>query len=287
MTNKQPKTLRSEIYRIMFLSDRRDEQLFDIILIFLIIASVIVVMLETVERLQVRFAQLFYIVEWTFTVIFTIEYLLRLYAAKNARAYATSFFGVVDLMAILPAYLGLFFIGSQYFMVVRALRLLRIFRIFKLGHFMAEGTMIMDAMRASRPKITVFLFFVSLLVTLMGSFMYLIEGGENPGFTSIPRSIYWAIVTLTTVGYGDITPVTELGQFISAFVMILGYAVIAVPTGIVTNELMHVSSQLDQRECERCGLVGHDIDARYCKQCGERLAKVIILQNESALQSTE
>ncbi|MFK7933224.1 MAG: ion transporter [Saprospiraceae bacterium] len=268
---EQQKTLRSEIHRIMFLSDRRDEQIFDIILVILILASVITVMLETVERLHVRFAQLFYIIEWAFTIIFTIEYLLRLYSAKNARAYATSFFGIVDLMAILPAYLGLFFIGSQYFMVVRALRLLRIFRIFKLGHFMDEGALILDAMRASRPKITVFLFFVLLLVTMMGSLMYLIEGGENPGFTSIPRSIYWAIVTLTTVGYGDITPVTELGQFISAFVMILGYAVIAVPTGIVTSELMSHSDEGDGRSCPRCGLEGHDLDARFCKQCGERL----------------
>lgn len=276
MTTSSKKTLRSEIHRIMFLSDRRDEQLFDIVLVILILASVIIVMLETVERIQVRFAQLFYILEWTFTIIFTIEYLLRLYAAKNAKNYAFSFFGVVDLMAILPAYLGLFFIGSQYFMVVRALRLLRIFRIFKLGHFMDEGALIMDAMRASRPKITVFLFFVLLLVTLMGSFMYLIEGGENPGFTSIPRSIYWAIVTLTTVGYGDITPVTELGQFISAFVMIMGYAVIAVPTGIVTNELMNTSDGKDHRDCTRCGLKGHEIDARYCKQCGERLGETVV-----------
>lgn len=276
MTTKQQKTLRSEIHRLLFLSDRRDEQIFDIVLIFLILTSVLTVMLETVERIQVQFAQVFYILEWTFTIIFTIEYLLRLYAAQSAKKYAMSFFGIVDLMAILPTYLGLFFVGSKYFMVVRALRLLRIFRIFKLGHFMDEGTLIMDAMRASRPKITVFLFFVLLLVTMMGSVMYLIEGGENPGFTSIPRSIYWAIVTLTTVGYGDITPVTELGQFISAFVMIMGYAVIAVPTGIVTNELMNSSNDKDNRTCMRCGLEGHEVDARYCKQCGERLGEVIV-----------
>lgn len=271
MTKQQEKTFREEIYRIMFRTNQKEERLFDIILIVLILASVIAVMLETVDRIQVRFSQVFIILEWFFTIIFTVEYLLRLYAVRKPMRYATSFYGVVDLIAILPTYLGIFFVGSKYFMVVRALRLLRIFRIFKLGHFMEEGAMIMDAMRASRPKILVFLFAVSLIVTIMGSTMYLIEGGENPGFTSIPRSIYWAIVTLTTVGYGDITPVTELGQFISALVMITGYAVIAVPTGIVTNELINGSSE-DARTCDRCGKEGHDDDARYCKQCGERLS---------------
>lgn len=274
MTKPTNKTLRSEVRRIMFQSDQRDGQLFDIVLILLILASVLMVMLETVESIQSRFTRLFYILEWTFTIIFTIEYLLRLYAAERARKYAASFFGVVDLMAILPTYLELFLVGSKYFMVVRALRLLRIFRIFKLGHFLDEGTMIMNAMRASRPKITVFFFFVLLLVTLMGSVMYLIEGATNSDFSSIPRSIYWAIVTLTTVGYGDITPMTELGQFISALVMIMGYAVIAVPTGIVTNELMSNSGERDKRTCTRCGLKGHDVDARYCRQCGERLGEI-------------
>lgn len=270
MTKQQKKTFREEVYRIMFRTRKKEERLFDIILIVLILASVIVVMLETVDRIHVRFSQLFIVLEWGFTIIFTIEYALRLYAVRKPRRYATSFYGIVDLVAILPTYLSIFFAGSQYFMVVRALRLLRIFRIFKLGHFMKEGAMIMNAMRASQPKILVFLFAVSLIVTIMGSTMYLIEGGENPGFTSIPRSIYWAIVTLTTVGYGDITPVTELGQFISAFVMITGYAVIAVPTGIVTNELIN-SSVEGRRICERCGKKGHDGDARYCKQCGEKL----------------
>lgn len=248
-------------------------KLFDVVLLILISLSVIVVMLESVTSLQARFAELFLYLEWGFTIVFTIEYLLRLYCVYHPWKYASSFFGVIDLLAILPTYLSIFVAGTQYFLVIRALRLMRIFRIFKLGHFLNEGQIIIRAMRASLNKITVFLLFVVIMVMIIGSIMYLVEGGQNSGFTSIPRSIYWAIVTLTTVGYGDITPSTELGQFLSAIVMILGYAILAVPTGIVTGELIESNRKKNHttQTCRFCGQEGHDDDALYCKYCGNMM----------------
>lgn len=263
---------REKIYQVIFETDTPDGKLFDIILLFIILASVIVVMLESVSNLQVRYGTFFYVVEWIFTIFFTIEYILRLYSIYRPKKYATSFFGVIDLLAILPTYIDLFIPGTHTLLVIRALRLLRIFRIFKLASFIKESYVILDALRASRYKITVFISFIMILVTLLGSVMYLVEGGQDSGFTSIPRSIYWAIVTLTTVGYGDISPVTEVGQVIAAAIMILGYSVIAVPTGIVSAEMVARSGvSSTTRCCHYCGEEGHDDDAKFCKFCGEEL----------------
>lgn len=265
--------LKERLHEIIFEAETQAGKAFDVALLIAIIASVLVVMLESVKSYQTNFGEVLYVLEWIFTIFFTIEYLLRLYCVYRPWKYAISFFGVIDLLAILPTYLSLFILGAQTLLVIRILRLMRVFRIFKLGHFMVQGEVLLKALKASRVKITVFLFFVVLMVTIIGAVMYLVEGGEpDTTFTSIPRSIYWAIVTLTTVGYGDITPVTELGQFLSALVMILGYAVLAVPTGIVSVELMKQPNLNETTQsCRYCGIEGHDNDAIYCKRCGERL----------------
>lgn len=264
--------LKEKLHEIIFEADTPTGKLFDIALLIAISTSVILVMLESVASIQAQFNRAFYIAEWAFTIFFTIEYFLRLYSVYRPLKYATSFFGIIDLLAIIPTYLSVFIIGTHYFLVIRALRLLRIFRIFKLGHFLVEGSMIIRALKASRAKITVFLTFVMLMVIIIGALMYLVEGGANPSFSSIPRSIYWAIVTLTTVGYGDITPVTSIGQFLSAAVMILGYGVLAVPTGIVSAEFIRGNNlSTNTQACRFCGKEGHDDDAEYCKYCGEKL----------------
>ncbi|MCO6480446.1 MAG: ion transporter [Phaeodactylibacter sp.] len=270
----QRNKLKEKIHEVIFEADTPMGKAFDVALLILIIASVLVVVLESVHNLQTRYSSFFYALEWGFTIVFTIEYILRLYCVYRPMKYAVSFFGIIDLLAILPTYISLFIYGTQYLLVIRGLRLLRVFRIFKLGHFLAEADTIVKALRASRAKITVFLTFVLLLVIVIGSVMYLVEGGQNEGFSSIPRAIYWTIVTLTTVGYGDITPVTELGQFLSAFIMILGYAIIAVPTGIVSAEMvadMKGIARNNTQACRYCGREGHADDAVYCKYCGERL----------------
>jgi len=273
-SHKRP--VRDRIHEIIFEADTPLGKFFDISLLVLIVLSVITVMLETVSGWSAEAMRVFVILEWAFTIIFTIEYLLRLWVTIYPIKYATSFYGVVDLLSILPTYIGLFLTsaGTQYFAVIRALRLLRIFRIFKLGKYLAEGDQLRRALVASRSKITVFLFVITILVVLIGSLMYLIEGGQNEGFTSIPKGVYWAIVTLTTVGYGDITPSSDVGQFLSAVVMILGYAIIAVPTGIVTNEMMQAANKPNRTNtqvCRFCAREGHDDDAVYCKYCGGRL----------------
>ena len=272
--NPEQDTLRERLHEIIFEADTPVGKFFDILLLVFILLSIVVVMLESVDQYAEAYGTAFVIIEWILTIFFTIEYLLRLYAVLRPIKYATSFFGVIDLLSILPAYLSLFALGSQSLLTIRALRLLRVFRIFKLGHYMNEGAVIMSALRASYNKILVFLFFILVIVTIIGSVMYLLEGEKNPAFTSIPRSIYWAIVTLTTVGYGDITPQTNIGQFLSAAVMILGYAVIAVPTGIVTNELMQgQENPVNTQACRYCGKEGHSDDAVYCKYCGQMLER--------------
>ena len=221
-----------------------------------------------------EYQDLFAVLEWVFTIFFTIEYVLRLYCVYRPIKYALSFFGIIDLLAILPAYISFLFPEVRALAAVRAMRILRVFRIFKLARFIKEGYVIMAAMRASLPKITFFLVFIVLVVTVMGSVMYIIEGGVDSTFDSIPRSIYWAIVTLTTVGYGDISPSTPLGQFIASVIMIMGYVVIAVPTGIVSAEL--VSGEHEQHNsinCRYCAQEGHDDDAVHCKYCGELLVE--------------
>ena len=269
----QKNELKEKIHEIIFEADTPAGKAFDIVLLVLIVASVLVVTLESVRDLQSHYSNFFYALEWSFTIIFTIEYILRLYCVYRPAKYATSFFGVIDLLAILPTYISLVIYGTQYLLVIRALRLLRVFRIFKLGHFLSEGEVIIRALKASRAKITVFLTFILLLIIIIGSIMYLVEGGQNEDFSSIPRSIYWTVVTLTTVGYGDITPVTELGQFLSAFIMILGYAILAVPTGIVSAEMVSglKGNTFTTQACRYCGKEGHETDAVYCKYCGERL----------------
>jgi voltage-gated potassium channel len=228
-------------------------------------------MLDSVKSINQEYGNLLYILEWVFTILFTIEYLLRIYCIGKPLGYVKSFFGIIDFLAILPTYIGLFFPSTRYFTVVRILRVLRIFRVLKFVQYLGAAKTLLSALRQSRRKITVFIFTVLTLVVIFGSLMYIIEGEEN-GFTSIPRSIYWAIVTLTTVGYGDISPNTPLGQTFAAFIMILGYGIIAVPTGIVTAELSKTEYKIVSTQvCKECSMEGHDIDAKYCKYCGSKL----------------
>lgn len=262
---------KEKIHEIIFEADTPMGKTFDVVLLVAILASLIVVMLESVDSLSRTYAKLFFWAEWFFTILFTIEYGLRIYCIYRPRRYIFSFYGIIDFLAILPAYLSLVIVGSQYFTVIRGLRLIRVFRIFKLGHFMNEGELILRALRSSRAKILVFLTFISLVTVVIGAIMYMVEGGSNPDFSSIPRGIYWAIVTLTTVGYGDITPQTALGQMLSALVMIMGYAVIAVPTGIVSAEMIITTKRDNTQACRYCGKEGHANDARFCKYCGEAL----------------
>lgn len=262
---------RRRLHEIIFEADTPAGKLFDVALLILIVISVLAVTLETVPELRIRYGSLLRLVEWVLTVLFTIEYVLRLSVVKRPLRYATSFYGIVDLFSILPTYLSIFFAGSQSLLVIRALRLLRVFRILKLAHFVVEARQLGAAVYASTRKIIIFLGVVSTLVVIIGASMYLIEG-ERGGFTSIPLAIYWAIVTLTTVGYGDIAPTTVLGKMFASVVMILGYAIIAVPTGIVTVELTNVHRKTrNTRACPACGLEGHDFDARHCKACGAEL----------------
>ncbi|MEM6645703.1 MAG: ion transporter [Bacteroidota bacterium] len=264
--------VRQRTHDIIFGADTPAGKAFDVALIIAIVMSVAAVMLESIAHIAADYGPLLRVAEWGFTILFTIEYALRIYAVAKPRTYIFSFFGVVDLLAILPTYLSLLLPGTQYLLVIRLLRILRVFRVLKLVQFLEEAQLLKEALRASSRKITVFMFTVVTLVVIVGSLMYLIESPET-GFTSIPRSIYWAIVTLTTVGYGDISPQTDLGQFLASIVMILGYAIIAVPTGIVTVELTRAEreSMASARSCSACASTGHAPDAVYCKYCGDEL----------------
>lgn len=262
---------RDQLHEIIFEADTPAGKLFDVVLIWSIIISVAVVLLDSVASVRMKYGELLTTIEWFFTILFTIEYVLRLLSVRQPWRYAASFFGLVDLLAILPTYVSLLIPGSQYLLTIRILRLLRIFRVFKLAAYLNEGQLIIAALRSSRRKISVFLFAVLVIVVIIGSVMYVVEGADN-GFDSIPTGIYWSIVTLTTVGYGDISPQTPLGKTVASLVMIVGYAIIAVPTGIVTAELAHIAkSQVTTQACPACGLEGHDHDAVYCKYCGELL----------------
>ncbi len=244
---------------------------FDVGLIICIIASVLAVMLDSVPWIHSRFGEEFYIAEWFFTILFTIEYGLRLWCIQNTALYARSFYGIIDLLGIIPTYLSLFVAGTQYLLVIRVLRVLRVFRVLRMVRYVGEAELLVQALRASSRKIIVFISTVVALVIIFGSLMYLIEGEEH-GFTSIPKSIYWAIITLTTVGYGDIAPVTPLGQGLASFIMIMGYGIIAVPTGIVTLELSEASRRsANTRTCPACSAEGHTREATYCWRCGEHL----------------
>jgi voltage-gated potassium channel len=270
--NKQKLSWQQRLHQTIYESNTPAGKAFDIALLIFIISSIVVVMLDSIVSLHAKYGPLFYWLEWIFTILFTIEYILRLICIKRPWQYVTSWLGIIDLLAIIPSYLSIFYAGAQSLLVFRALRLLRIFRIFKLTHFMTEMQFLKTAMRSSLKKISIFMLLVLALVIILGSIMYLIEGREN-GFNSIPESIYWAIVTITTVGYGDISPVTPLGKFVASIIMFIGYGIIAVPTGIVTNEMMQaVRNKKHLHEtCPACGREGHDDDAAYCKWCGEKL----------------
>ena len=269
---------RERIFEIIFESDTAEGRWFDIILMICILLSIAIVLMETVPSLQEKYGDLFYILEWVFTGVFTLEYAMRIYSVYRPKRYVLSFFGLVDLVSILPTYLSFFIVGSQQLMVIRALRLLRIFRIFKLGNFLSPARHIMNSLVKSLPKIAVFLSAILVIVIIIGSFMYMIEADVNPEYDSIPRSIYWTIVTITTVGYGDITPVTNIGQFLSAMIMLLGYAIIAVPTGIISTEIIKSDLQkdveskkdkvhLNTQTCHFCAAEDHFDDARFCYEC--------------------
>jgi voltage-gated potassium channel len=265
------KTLRERIYNIVYHSDSWAGWLFDVILLTLIATSVIVVLIDSIPTYSNEYGDIFNALEWIFTVLFSIEYILRIYIHKKPLQYVFSFMGIIDLLAILPTLLSFVLVGSGYLIIMRAVRLLRIFRIFKLAGYLTEINFLLSAIYHSYRKISVFMLFVIVMVIILGSFMHLIEGGEN-GFDTIPNSIYWAVVTLTTVGYGDISPVTPLGRFFAVTIMLCGYGIIAVPTGIVTNELVLAaqrrrSSEIN-RSCNNCFAEGHDSDALYCKYCG-------------------
>ena len=246
---------------------------FEEILIVLIFASILVVALDSVTEIHQQLGWLLDALEWFFTISFTIEYLLRIYSSPHPIRYITSFFGIIDLITILPTYIAFIFPQAHTFLILRILRVFRVFRLLKLVKMMRAGTTIVTALKASKAKIIVFLVFVLMLVTLMGSVLYIVEAGQDSGFTNIPNSIYWAIVTLTTVGYGDIAPATWMGKLIAACIMIIGYSVIAVPTGIVSAEFVREAkkSKKTNNECPRCGKEEHELEARYCNRCGEKL----------------
>jgi len=263
--------LRHRLHEIIFEADTPAGKAFDVVLLFSIVASVLIVMLDSVSEYSAAYGDLFYGIEWFFTILFTIEYVLRIYSVQKASGYIFSFYGLVDLLSILPTYISILLPGSQYFLVIRILRVLRVFRVLKFAQYLIEINQLRKALASSRRKITVFIFTVITITVIVGSLMYVVEGPEN-GFTSIPKGMYWAIVTLTTVGYGDISPQTNLGQMMSAVIMILGYGIIAVPTGIVTAELTRAQPKGHTTEvCPYCSREGHDADAEYCKYCGARL----------------
>ena len=260
---------RQKLYSIVFENDTKAGRLFDIVLLWCILISVLIAMLDSVPQLNANFGFEFYLVEWAFTILFTIEYIIRVAVNPKRVKYIFSFWGIVDLLAILPAYLSLLFTGTQYFLIVRIFRLLRVFRILRLVQFNREATVLISALRASAFKISIFFSTVVTIVVLLGTIMYVVESPDNDGFTSIPQSIYWAVITITTVGYGDIVPQTVLGKFISSFAMIIGYAIIAVPTGIVTVEMSKSAER--KKTCPECGFK-NPANSNYCNDCGGKLA---------------
>lgn len=267
-------SFKNELYEIVFEADTPKGKAFDIVLLLLIFLSIIFVALESVQTIAQKHGLLLFYLEWGITIFFSIEYFLRIFIVINKRSYILSYYGLIDLLSILPSFIGIFFTGAQGLVVIRALRLLRIFRILKLSRYVQDSTTIIAALKASKTKILVFLYTVILIVIIIGTIMYLIEGEEN-GFNSIPEGIYWAIVTLTTVGYGDIAPATTIGRFIASFVMILGYGIIAVPTGIVTAEFaLGIKKPVTTQVCPDCLFEGHDEDAKYCKKCGFELNRL-------------
>jgi voltage-gated potassium channel len=276
LSNQSP--LQQAIFDVIFGYESRAGRWFDIALIVLILSSVTALLADSVASIHSNYGGLIYRLEWAFTLIFTLEYFLRIYSTPNKRAYLFSFYGIIDLFSILPTYLAFLFPSAAYLLVIRIMRVLRIFRILKLFRYIGEANLLYAALLQARRKIFVFLFSVLVLIIIFGALMFVIEGPEN-GFTNIPVSIYWAIVTITTVGYGDIAPQTSLGQFVAAFAMICGYAIIAVPTGIIGAELMQQVQRSNQRNnsvssiCSGCKNTNHDLDARFCKYCGQEVIR--------------
>lgn len=264
--------LKNELYDIIFGSESKMGKRFDIVLMVAIVVSILIVTCDSLAKGNLWMMRTFIVLEYVLTVFFTLEYIARLYCSPKPKAYALSFFGLIDLLSILPMYLGFFVKSARFMIVLRSFRLIRVFRIFKLFAFLQEGYLLLESIRASMRKISVFFLFVVIIVICLGTVMYIVEHQE-PGtqFTDIPTSIYWSVVTLTTVGYGDITPTTELGRFISAFTMLLGYTIIAVPTGIVTASMVQASHDTASRVCPNCGRAGHEIEATHCKYCGSAL----------------
>ena len=271
--DKNNKNWKSKLHEIIYEADTPAGKWFDIILLLLIVASLIVVMLESIDFIYDQHAGLFNVIEWIITILFTIEYIARVIVINKPSKYIFSFYGLVDFFSTIPKYLSLFLIGSHALLALRVLRLLRVFRILKLTRFIGESNILINSLKASRAKITVFLTAVLMLCIILGTVMYMIEGGADSGFTSIPRSIYWAIVTMTTVGYGDIAPITAFGQFIAAIIMILGYAIIAIPTGIVSAEMVRDNKKvnLNTQNCPNCAAATHRDDAEFCYHCGHKL----------------
>lgn len=280
--SRQP--IKHHLYVIIFGTHTRAGRAFDISLIIAIVASLIVLILESIPSVATEWSQQLRYIEYSFTALFTLEYLLRLYCSPNPKSYATSFFGVVDLLAILPTYIAIFFPGASFMGVIRLLRVMRIFRILKLIRYLQDSNILLRSLLMARRKIFIFFSTVGILVTIFGALIFIIEGPEN-GFTSIPQSIYWAIVTITTVGYGDITPQTAFGKAIASLTMLLGYSILAVPTGIITAELSNeMNSHKELVKCPNCNRSGHDSDAMYCKHCASELAdpdkRVVVKEQE-------
>ena len=267
---KNKPSLKHRLHEIIYEADTRGGKLFDVILLIAILASILFVMLESVQSIDEKYGSFLDVAEWVITILFSLEYVLRIVTVKKPWKYIFSFYGIIDLLSTIPKYVSLILIDSHNLAVLRALRLLRIFRILKIARYIGASNRLLLALRSSRAKIAVFLLFVLILCIILGTIMYMIEGAEN-GFTSIPRSVYWAIVTLTTVGYGDIAPVTALGQLIASAIMILGYAIIAIPTGIVGSEMMNAKIHTNTQSCPNCMRDSHQDGAIFCYHCGDKL----------------
>lgn len=267
---KEYQNWQDQLHEIIYEADTKKGKAFDIILLWLIVISIVLVMLESVKDLDAKYHTFFNVSEWIITILFTIEYIARIISVKQPLKYIFSFYGLIDLLSTIPKYISLIFGGAHALVALRALRLLRVFRILKLVRFIGESEKLAKALKASRHKVLVFVMAVFIICLIIGTFMYLIEGDES-GFTSIPRSVYWSIVTLTTVGYGDIAPQTALGQILASVVMILGYGIIAIPTGIVTAEFTKQGGpnvQVNTQSCKNCAATFHRDDANYCYRCG-------------------
>ena len=264
-------SFREKTYRVIFGTDTAAGQRFDIALIYFILLSVLAVVLSSIGSLQAQYGAWLFKIEWAFTLLFSMEYLLRIYSSPKPLRYIFSFYGLVDLLSIIPTYVALLFPGANYWLVVRLLRVMRIFRVFKLVRYLSEANLLLRSMYAARRKVLVFFTVVLVLCVIFGSLMFLVEGPDN-GFSSIPRSIYWTIVTITTVGYGDITPQTVIGQIIATMAMLTGYSIIAIPTGIFTAEIAReMITESNNRQCNVCNRIGHHAEAEYCFQCGVTL----------------